>query len=279
MSAALHSKWDALTRRLESCGRVLVAFSGGCDSTLVLAAARRVLGKDNVKAVTAISASLPAKERQSTEELAARLDVVYQPIQTDELQNPSYAANPTNRCFFCKDELYSRLAPIAHSDRSRVVDGFNVSDRSDVRPGFQAAKNRQVIHPLDEAGLTKKEIRILSRWMKLPTWNKPASPCLSSRIPYGTPVIVSTLSQIERAEDILHGEGFAIVRVRHYGARARIEVPLEDLSRLQEASRWERIVAHLHNVGYDIIEIEPRGFQSGRLNAPSDAVAMATRRE
>jgi uncharacterized protein len=266
VSKALHSKWDALVDLLQHQQRVLVAFSGGCDSTFLLAVARKTLGKENVLAVTAVSASLPARERQATERLAASLDTSYQPLSTDELQNPAYAANPSNRCFFCKDELYSRLAPLAQAHRMILADGFNVSDRSDVRPGLQAAKNWNVSHPLDQADLEKQDIRVLSRWLRLPTWNKPASPCLSSRIPYGTPVTVNVLSQIEQAEKVLHAEGFAIVRVRHLGELARIEVPLNKIERLKESIRWERITAQLHALGYRDIEIDARGFKSGRLN-------------
>ena len=266
MSASLRSKWDALKRILQRHERVLVAFSGGCDSTFLLAAARQTLGKKNVLAVTANSASLPAKERLATEQLAASLDVTHRQINTEELDNPAYAANPSNRCFFCKDELFGRLAPLAQSTGRVIVDGFNVSDRSDYRPGFQAAQTWHVSHPLDDAALSKQDIRVLSRWLRLPTWNKPASPCLSSRLPYGTPVTVERLSQIEQAEEVLHAEGFAIARVRHYGALARIEVPLEKLSQLQEPTRWQRIVSRLQALGYARVEIDPRGFQSGRLN-------------
>src|SRR5206468_11471176 len=142
----------------------------------------------------------------------------------------AYAANPSNRCFFCKDELFDKLSPIAAQNDSMVVDGFNVSDRADYRPGFEASQKWHVEHPLDEADLSKREIRTLSRWLKLPTWNKPASPCLSSRIPYGTVVTEDILRQIEKAEDVLRQEGFSVVRVRHYGDEARLEVPVKDLA-------------------------------------------------
>jgi pyridinium-3,5-biscarboxylic acid mononucleotide sulfurtransferase len=262
----LHGKWHVLRDILQTHKRLLVAFSAGCDSTFLLAAARRSLGKNNVLAVTAVSASLPSKERNRAEALASFLDVDYQMLNTDELENPSYAANPSNRCFFCKNELFGKLAPIAQGGGWVLADGFNASDRSDYRPGYQAAQSWHVVHPLDEAGLEKREIRALSRWMRLPTWNKPASPCLSSRVPYGTPVLQETLRQIERAEDALHAEGFSVVRVRHHGRLARIEVPLVDSRRLLEPERWARIVGQLRTCGYESVEADPRGFQSGRLN-------------
>lgn len=272
MGEILHAKWRRLSDQLKAQRSVLVAFSGGCDSTFVLAAARQILGKDNVLAVTAVSASLPAHERTATEALATLVDVIHLFLNTHELENPSYASNPSNRCYFCKSELFGQLAPIARERGMTLVDGFNASDRSDYRPGFQASQEWRVIHPLNDADLFKKEIRVLSRWLKLPTWNKPASPCLSSRIPYGTPVTLGVLSQIERAENVLHDEGFRVVRVRHYGELARIEVPVEDIDRLREVERWKRIVDQLLSVGYRVVEWDPRGFQSGRLNPSLEKV-------
>ncbi|SRR5258708_9301290 len=266
MGEALHEKWNALEKRLRADERWLIAFSGGCDSTFLLAAARRLLGKENVLAVTAVSASLAVQERNATERIADDLDAPHLFLETQELENPSYASNPSNRCYFCKNELFGRLAPLARERGMSLADGFNASDRSDFRPGFQASQEWCVIHPLNEANLSKKEIRALSRWLRLPTWNKPASPCLSSRVPYGTPVTKYILSQIERAESVLHAEGFRVARVRHYGERARIEVPRAEIDRLREAERWKRIVNQMQSVGYHFIEWEPRGFQSGRLN-------------
>ncbi len=253
---------DALQRH----PRVLVAFSGGCDSAFLLAAAIKTLGRDNVLAVTAVSASLPENEQEATRRLTAHLGARYLAIETQELNNPLYAANPSNRCFFCKDELFERLAPIAKENRMALADGFNASDRADYRPGYQASQKWNVIHPLNEAELTKYDIRVLSRWMGLPTWNKPASPCLSSRIPYGTPVTGTILKQIEKAEEVVRSEGFKIVRVRHYGTEARIEVPLEELPRLKMTERWQRVVHGLKASGYEQVVADPRGFESGRLN-------------
>lgn len=261
----MRQKWNALLSLLKKYDGVLVAFSGGCDSTF-LAAARRTLGKERLLAVTAVSASFPVTEKQDVEHLSTQLDIEHLFMSTDEMQNPNYAANPPNRCYFCKDELFAKLAPIAHSRAMVVVDGFNASDRAEDRPGFQASLRWNVRHPLNDVGLTKPEIRVLSRWLKLPTWNKPASPCLSSRIPFGTAVTADNLNQVERAEEILKAENFQVVRVRHHGALARIEVPLRDLPRLQDPGRWTRIVASLQHIGYRHVEADPRGFKSGRLS-------------
>jgi len=268
----LREKWDSLIALLQRHRRVLVAFSGGCDSTFLLAAARRILGKKNVLAVTAMSASLPQSENEATRDLAARLDVAHRTLSTDELHNPSYVANPFNRCFFCKDELFEKLSPIAREKKMSMVDGFNASDRADVRPGYQASQKWNVAHPLDEANLTKRDIRVLSRWLGLPTWNKPASPCLSSRLPYGTPVTENILKQIEKAEEAVRSEGFSIVRVRHYGDEARIEVPRAELPKLTSAERWPRIVRNLEACGYAVVIADLRGFKSGRLNQPTEKI-------
>jgi uncharacterized protein len=266
MSQALRLRYTKLLVLLRERKSLLVAFSGGCDSAFLLAAARLTLGKENVLAVTAVSSSLAEREKKSADDLVRLLDVRHSFLETDEMNNPSYAANPSNRCFFCKDELFGKLAPIARENDMVLTDGFNASDRSDVRPGLQAARAWQVSHPLDEADLDKRSIRALSRWMKLPTWNKPASPCLSSRIPYGTAVTEKILKQIEKAEDAVRAEGFSIVRVRHYGTQARIEVPIQDLPRLLEEHPWQRVVKNLKAVGYESVMADPRGFESGRLN-------------
>lgn len=224
------------------------------------------MGRDCVLAATAVSASLSESEKRAALTLAASLDVPHHFLRTHEMANPNYASNPVNRCFFCKDELFRRLAPLAQQKGMTLVDGLTASDRADVRPGRQAARAWSVAHPLDEADLFKSDIRVLSRWMRLPTWNKPASPCLSSRIPYGTPVTEETLRRIERAEAVLRREGFETVRVRHYGARARIEVLKKNLPQLLEIPQWTRIREQFQRLGYTQVEADPRGFASGRLN-------------
>ena len=270
MGEALRRRWNQLEAVLRQHKRILVAFSGGCDSTFLLAAARKTLGKENILAVTAVSASLAQRERFEAASLAALLDAPHQSIATNELQNSDYRANPSNRCFFCKDELFRSLSPMAKELQMVLADGLNASDRLEIRPGIHAAHQWKVRHPLEAAHLTKRDVRVLSRWLGLRTWNKPASPCLSSRIPYGTAVTPGILRQIEAAEDVLHREGFPVVRVRHYGEQARIEVPLRDLERLQDAMRWLRIVGQLQNAGYQEVIADPRGFRSGRLNGKEE---------
>lgn len=262
-------RWDALLQRLQEAPGWLIAFSGGADSTLLLEAANASAGQRPVLAVTAVSASLAAREKRDADALARRIGVPHLWLYTDELANPRYAANPSNRCFFCKDELFSRLAPLARERGLRIADGYNVSDRGDIRPGLDAARQWNVAHPLDDAGIDKSDIRVLSRWRKLPTWNKPASPCLSSRLPYGTTVTPERLLQVERAEDVLRAEGFRTVRVRYYGAEARIEVPLTDLTRLRDETRWGRVEKEIQSCGFEIVSVDPRGFLSGRLNTSS----------
>jgi uncharacterized protein len=275
MGHALRARWEALLADLQAQQRLLIAFSAGCDSTFLLAAARRALPKENILAITAVSPSLAQEEKQAALQLAERLDAKHLLLTTDEMQNPQYTSNPSNRCFFCKNELFEKLAPWAKAYDMEMADGVNVTDLSDYRPGLKAAQAWHVQHPLQKAGLTKQEIRILSRWLKLPTWNKPASPCLSSRIPYGTPVTETVLRQIERAEKALHRENFSVVRVRHYGTQARIEVPLEEVPRLQERERWSRVERELKNAGYAEVIIDLRGFRSGNLNGPENAPAYA----
>jgi len=266
MSSALRRRWTALIEDLQAQNKVLVAFSAGCDSTFLLSAVRHTLPKENILAVTAVSASLAAREQHAAASLAEHLDVEHLFLQTEEINNPAYASNPSNRCFFCKDELFEKLTPLARARKMKIVDGLNLSDLADYRPGVQAAEKWRVQHPLRDAKLTKQDIRTLSRWRRLPTWKKPASPCLSSRIPYGTKVTERILRQIESAENILLEENFPVVRVRHYGTQARIEVPLADFPRLQEKSRWPRIMERFQKIGYPEVILDPRGFRSGRLN-------------
>lgn len=250
----------------------LVAYSGGVDSALLAVVAHRVLG-EKALAVTAFSPSLPPRERQAAKAFAEEAGFAHRIILTAELDNPSYAANPANRCYFCKDELFTKLSALAMSEGYAVtMDGFNADDRGDYRPGHQAAQEHATVSPLAEAGLTKAEVRAIARHLGLSVWDKPAAACLSSRIPYGTPVTEETLARIDAAEVVLLGLGFTSARVRHHGDLARIEVPP---SELEWAFRHrEAIVSGLKAAGYLFVTLDLEGYRLGSLNA---VLAQTTR--
>lgn len=260
-------KLEALKEYLKRLGGVLVAFSGGADSSFLLAACTQALPHRRVLAVTAISPSFPEYEKAEADRLIQLMGARHLFVETQEMDNPQYISNPSNRCFFCKDELFQTLAPLAERENLRIADGFNWSDRSDFRPGYRAAARWNVAHPLEETGFTKEEIRQASRLMNLPTWNKPASPCLSSRIPYGTPVTPQTLRQIESAEAVLRQAGFQVVRVRHFGETARVEVGAAELSRLFNHTLRDNLTRQLNKLGYEHVIFDSEGYRSGRLNA------------
>ena len=267
MDAGLEAKYRMLTRRLSALGRILVTFSGGVDSTLVLKAAVEACGA-GVLAVTAVSPAVPAHEQEEAIALAAFLQARHRLLRTAEMADPNYVANPTNRCYFCKRELYARLAHLAAAEGyAAVVDGANRDDLADWRPGRQAAAERAVLSPLVEAGFTKAEIRAASLAFGLPTWDKPAMPCLASRFPYGTPITVGGLRRVERAEAVLRQHGFRELRVRHFGEVARIEVAPAELPRLLEPARRAAVTAALQGLGYRQVTVDPEGFRSGKLNA------------
>jgi len=266
MESDLAKKLQALKTLLKQQKGILVAFSGGTDSSFLLAMTRQVLGKNDVLGVTAISASFPQDEKGDAVKFARSIDARHEFVQTNEMQNVQYTSNSSNRCFFCKTELFQVLRPIATQEKLKIADGFNVSDRSDWRPGYQAAQKWGILHPLDETGFKKEDIREASRILNLSTWNKPASPCLSSRIPYGRPVTEKTLRQIEQAEKMLKNRGFRIVRVRHFGRRADVEVGAEEVSRLLETRVKREVQRELKSLGYEEVVVDPRGYQSGRLN-------------
>lgn len=261
-----------LSAAIESVGPLVVAFSGGVDSSLLALAARRVLGHDMV-AVTASSASLATGELEHCRDLAARHDIPWQAVDTAELDDPRYRANAGDRCFWCKSALMDQLEPLARRRGATVALGVNVDDLGDHRPGQEAAAERGARFPLVEAGLDKAAIRALANAWGLEVWDRPAMPCLSSRLPYGTTVSIDLLSRVDRAEAAIRRLGFADVRVRHYDDTARIELPAADLA--LAAQRAEEIVAGVTGAGYRYVTLDLAGLRSGNLNQALGAAATA----
>ena len=259
---------QALISWLHGRGRLAIGYSGGVDSAYLAAVAVDALGAANVLAITGRSASYPDSQWRAAHELAEQIGLPVLEIDTDELNDPRYAANPTNRCYFCKTELWSRLVPAARERGFEVVaDGTNADDLSDYRPGAQAAREHGIQSPLAELGISKAEIRAYSQQRGLPTWQQPSSPCLSSRLPYGTPVTVGRLRRVEAAEAALRSIGIrGDLRVRHFGERARVELGQDELHAWSTPDATARIVEAVTRAGYEEVEIDPRGFRSGALN-------------
>lgn len=263
---ALRAKEHVLHGILSELSSVVVAFSGGADSAYLACSAASVLGS-RALAVTADSASYPDAHRQVALRVATDFGLQHEIIRTSELEKPEYRANPANRCYFCKQELYARLSALKETRGfAAIVDGSNADDRGDYRPGRQAAREYGVRSPLDEADLSKDEIRLLSRDAGLPTWDIPASACLSSRIPYGSEVTAEKLRMIERAEAVLRDLGFRVVRVRHHDSLARLEIGKDELARALEPATSEVIVRELRALGYHHVTIDLQGYRLGSLN-------------
>ncbi|MES2177242.1 MAG: ATP-dependent sacrificial sulfur transferase LarE [Gemmatimonadota bacterium] len=253
---------------LASRGRVAIGFSGGVDSAYLAVVARQTLGAPNVVAIIGRSASYPAEQWATARTVAESFGIQVLELDTDELSDPRYAANPSNRCYFCKTELWSKLVPLARSHGfDVVVDGTNADDLTDYRPGAQAAREHGVVSPLAELGITKDAIREASRVLGIPTWSQPSSPCLSSRLPYGTSVTPQRLGQVERAEAALRALGITgDLRVRYHDDLARVELSRDALDEWLVPQALEQLSAAVRDAGFTRVALDLRGFRSGSLN-------------
>ena len=262
----------ALREWLQERGRLAIGYSGGVDSAYLAVVAREVLGATNILAIIGRSASYPAAQWEAARSVATSFDVPVLELDTDELNDPRYAANPSNRCYFCKTELWSRLVPVARERGiAVVVDGTNADDVHGHRPGKGAAVEHGVKSPLLELGFTKDEIRALSHERDIPTWSQPSSPCLASRIPYGTEVTPLRLGKIEAAERALRELGVAgDLRVRYYGSTARVEMSAAELGRWRTADGRAAVRAAVTSAGFEAVELDLRGFRSGSLNRANE---------
>jgi len=267
MDRSINEKFERLKEILQSMGKVVVAFSGGVDSSLLLKVARDTLGDNNVLAVTALSPLYPERELGEAKKSIETLGVRHRLIQSNELEIPGFSKNPPNRCYYCKDKLFRELKDLAKEEViSFVVEGSTLDDDKDHRPGRVAIQELGIRSPLKEALFTKIEVRKLSKRLGLPTWDKPSFACLASRFPYGEEITEEALRMVDAAEDFLFGLGFKQVRVRHYGNLARIEILKEEMTRLMNGSLREKVVNHLKKIGYRYITLDLQGFRSGSMN-------------
>ena len=277
-ATTLDEKLARMEEILRELGTVLVAYSGGIDSTLLLKVAHDTLGERAVGVISA-SESIPSDEVRDALDVAAALGIPVRQTYTTELADPNYAANPDNRCYFCKTALFDELEVIAEREGiAHIVYGANMDDLGDHRPGAVAARERGVRAPLQEAGLDKADIRAAAQRLGVPNWDKPAMACLSSRVPYGTAIDAGVLEQIWRGERFLRDLGFRQLRVRHHGDIARIEVPLDDLPRVVEPETRAAIDGHFKAIGYTYVAVDLAGFKSGSMNAKLPVPIVVSRK-
>ncbi len=266
LTAQLQVKVDAIIDEMAALDKIVVAFSGGVDSTVVAALAKRALG-DQALAVTAVSETLAGRELDESKELAAQMGIAHRLVEFSELDDPRFRENTPSRCFFCQSMRFDQLGAIAETIGCEVLaSGTNYSDLGDHRPGLQAMAERRVYQPLLDHEIDKDGVRQIARWLGLSVWDKPAKACLSSRIPHGIEVTDERLRRIERAEEVLHDEGFSQFRVRAHDQLARIEIAGDELARIWQADRLRRIAAGVKEAGFDRVTVDLAGYKEGSLN-------------